>query len=122
VAPWLLLGSLAGWFHPLIGVTIHARGMLFGYVGALIVGARIAGYLGGNLALSQMAALFGLWLAGRLVEVCTDESLTVNLLYAAFGLYLATIVVPRFAAVGGNGLDLGVANGNDFPRHILTEA
>ena len=93
VAPWLLLGSLYGWFQPLVDVATHARGMLFGYVGALI-----AGYLGGKLSASQMAALFGLWLAGRMVEVCADEPRIVNFLYAAFGLYLATIVVPRFAA------------------------
>ena len=89
VAPWLLLGSLYGWFQPLVDVATHARGMLFGYVGALI-----AGYLGGKLSASQMAALFGLWLAGRMVEVCADEPRIVNLLYAAFCLYLTIIVVP----------------------------
>ncbi|MCP5204887.1 MAG: NnrS family protein [Pseudomonadales bacterium] len=89
VAPWLLLGSLYGWFQPLVDVAIHARGMLFGYVGALI-----AGYLGGKLAASQMAALFGSWLAGRILELCTNEPLIVNLVYAAFCLYLTIIVVP----------------------------
>jgi uncharacterized protein involved in response to NO len=93
LAPWLLLGSLFGWFGPLIDIVTHSRSMLFGFVGALI-----AGYLGGKLPLGRVAILFSLWLSGRVAEVCSSESLLIVSLHAAFGLYLAVIVVPRFKA------------------------
>lgn len=92
VAPWLLLG-LPGHGEALVDVPTHARGMLFGYVGALI-----AGYLGGRLAAVHLAILFGLWLAGRLAELSSANPLLTQVLYAGFGVHLCALVVPRFGA------------------------
>lgn len=92
LGPWLLLGIyLPG--MPAVDIATHAQGMLFGYVGALI-----AGYLGGRLPTRQLLSLFGLWLAGRWAELAPSGTLVTQLLYAGFGLYLAIIVAPRFAA------------------------
>ncbi len=93
IAPWLLLVSLAGITEPLVDVSTHARGLLIGYIGALI-----AGYLGGKLPPRQLVVLFGLWLAGRWAEVFSGSPLITYTLYIAFGHSLASIVVPRFSA------------------------
>ena len=92
VAPWLLLSGVLG-FAPVVDVGTHARGLLFGYVGALI-----AGYLVGKLSARAMGLLFGLWLGGRLAETTSDSTALINLLYAAYGVLLAVHVVPRFSA------------------------
>ncbi len=91
VAPWLLL-PLPGQGTGLVDSTVHARGMLFGLVGALI-----AGYLGGKLLGWHMAVLLGLWFAGRLSEVFAADTPLMHFCYAGFGLGLALLVVPRFS-------------------------
>lgn len=51
VAPWLLLVSLSGKFGLIVDVPTHARGMLFGFVGALM-----AGYLVGKQRRNRLIA------------------------------------------------------------------
>lgn len=93
IAPWLLLLGMFGFFVPVVDVGTHARGLLFGYVGALI-----AGYLVGKLPPLSMGVLFGLWLSGRLAETLSGSTALVNVLYVAYGILLAIYVVPRFSA------------------------
>jgi len=93
LGPWLLLTPLPGAIQPVVDVSTHARGMLFGYVGALI-----AGFLGGRLSGAKLGILLGLWLVGRGFEIVSSNPLLINTLYTAFGLYLAILVVPRFSA------------------------
>ncbi len=92
LGPWLLLG-VPDHGQAVVDVPTHARSMLFGYVGALI-----AGYLGGRMAAARLAGLFGLWLAARCAELIPADPLLVQALYAAFGLSLAALVVPRFSS------------------------
>ena len=93
LAPWLLLASLAGAAGLVFSGAAHARGLLFGYVGALI-----AGYLLGKPGLPTLSLLFGLWLAGRLAELVAPASMLTGVLYALYGLLLAGLVTPKFRA------------------------
>ncbi|MCB1730161.1 MAG: NnrS family protein [Halieaceae bacterium] len=93
LAPWLLLASLTGTAGLVFSGAAHARGLLFGYVGALI-----AGYLLGKPGLPMLSLLFGLWLAGRLAELVYPASLLTGVLYALYGLLLAGLVTPKFRA------------------------
>jgi uncharacterized protein involved in response to NO len=93
LAPWLLLASLTGATTLAFSGAAHARGLLFGYVGALI-----AGYLLGRPGLPTLALLFGLWLAGRLAELALPASPLTSILYASYGLLLASQLMPKFRA------------------------
>lgn len=93
IAPWFLLAYLASGKPQVVSSAVHARGLLFGYVGALI-----AGYLLGRTRLPMLMLLFSLWLAGRLLELSHADTLPASLLYALFGLLLAALVTPKFRA------------------------
>ena len=60
IAPWLLILSLSTEHRQIIDISIHAKSMLFGFIGALI-----AGYLLGNYQKSKLLALFLLWIVSR---------------------------------------------------------
>ncbi len=93
INPWLLLLSYLASHGITIDPSIHAKSMLFGYVGALI-----AGYLTGKLTPVILSLLFGLWLVSRFIEIFGSELLWLNLTYSAFGVLLSILVVPKFKA------------------------
>lgn len=91
IGPWLLVLTLSG--HSLLRFSIpdHAHSMLYGYVGALIVG-----YLLGKPTRLQMYLLILLWLSGRLLEIFTEQILLTHIAYASFGLVIAIMIAPKF--------------------------
>ena len=91
IAPWLLILSLSTEHRQIIDISIHAKSMLFGFIGALI-----AGYLLGNYQKSKLLALFLLWIVSRLIEVFSSNSILINLSYSTFGVFLAILIAPKF--------------------------
>ncbi len=71
----------------------HAREMLFGFALAVI-----AGYLLGPQPRRRLTILVGLWLVGRLGVLDVPGSAVASLADAAFALWVATLLVPRFLA------------------------
>ncbi len=93
VGPWLLIWSFSGNSILHFDVHTHAKSMMFGFVGALI-----AGYLVGKQPVRILVLLLGLWLAGRLAEVFSNDLILIHSLYSAYGLLLAILVAPKFRA------------------------
>lgn len=93
VGPWLLIWSFSGSSVLHFDVHTHAKSMMFGFVGALI-----AGYLVGKQRVRILVPLFGLWLAGRLAEVFSNDLILIHSLYSAYGLLLVILVAPKFRA------------------------
>ena len=91
VAPWLLVLSISSGYPQIIDVSIHAKSMMFGFIGALI-----AGYLLGKINIKLLLAFFLLWLAGRFIEVFSSNIVLINLSYSTFGILLAIVVAPKF--------------------------
>lgn len=91
LSPWLLTLSISYADMQIVDSITHAKGMLFGYTGALI-----AGYLLGKTDRIRLLALFILWLLGRIIEVFSDSIILTNLSYSLFGILLALLIAPKF--------------------------
>ena len=84
--------SASGWPQALIGQG-HGFEMLFGFALAVV-----AGYTLGPTEPRWLIALFGIWLAARIMQFIAPFSLPALVLSALFGLALAWRIVPRFLA------------------------
>ncbi|MCC5881041.1 MAG: NnrS family protein [Halomonas sp.] len=92
--PLSLLALYHGWATVQLATpAAHAREMLFGFALAVI-----AGYLLGPVPRRHLALLVVLWLVGRLGVLAWPGALLASLADAAFALWVAARLVPRFLA------------------------
>lgn len=92
IVPLSLIALSGGGWLPGLALSLgHAHEMLFGFALAVV-----AGYLLGPQPKARLMALFGLWLAARLLFVLSPEPWLAGLLNAAFAASLAVLVAPKF--------------------------
>lgn len=107
----LWIAEYLGWLGPLAGAMGHAHEMLFGFLAAIICGfalTAIPNWTGrAPVAGAGLAALFGLWLAGRVAMMAAGQSwgLWIDLAF----LPLLTAIIVREIAEGRNWRNLPVA-------------
>ena len=93
IAPWLLVLNLSGFIDIGYGVVEHAHAMLYGFVGALIVG-----YLLGKCSVGELMILVAIWLLGRILETFTSYDAVTYIFYALFGMVVAYPIATKFLA------------------------
>lgn len=114
IAPALWVAALAGVdpLHLQLSMEWHAHEMLFGYAGAIVAGfltTSIPNWTGRMPIIGgPLAALAGVWVAGRIAMLVASQSIAAALIDSAF-LILFAAVVWREIVAGANWRNVPVA-------------